>query len=424
MEQAEFTVGYRDLSAEQQQLVRDTLQSLLSSPHFRKSKRYPALLEYVVGNALAGNTSSSKERIVGAEVFGRSADYDTSNDAIVRIAAGEVRKRMESYFQEHPEAPVRIDLPLGNYTAEFHFRSQPDKDAFSTVLKTEEDIPSPVAFSPSDLKSKNGRTPAWLIWVVALVVVLMAVGAGKWIDVQDQSRRDFWQPILHTQQPAVILTGEVPILSVEAPSPDKQAIYIDRKLRDESPIQFGDAMAAARICGIFKNGGRDCKVIPASSATVVDLRNTSVVLVGAFNNALTQRFLASLRFQLESIDSDSIPGTKTPGPKTRAIVDRFHPEANSAWKVGMERPLPESGDYAILGRFHSDINDGMVVVIAGLGPQGTDGAGEFISSPDNMQQILAQAPKDWKGVNFEAVLHIDLVQGNAGHVKVITTYFW
>ena len=120
---------YSDLSFEQQQLVLGTLRSVLDSPYFSKSKRYPALLEFAVRAALEDGSNPVKERTVGVQVFGRPANYDTGNDSVVRIAAGEVRRRTAAYFSEHSEAPVRIDIPVGCYKAEFHFRSGPVPEA-------------------------------------------------------------------------------------------------------------------------------------------------------------------------------------------------------------------------------------------------------------------------------------------------------
>jgi hypothetical protein len=86
-------------SLEQRKLVLNTLQNLLESRHFYRSKRYPALLESAVRMGLEENSEPLKERSVGMEVFGRAPDYDTSTDPVVRIATGEVRKRIALDFR-------------------------------------------------------------------------------------------------------------------------------------------------------------------------------------------------------------------------------------------------------------------------------------------------------------------------------------
>ena len=54
----------------------------------------PGLLRYVVEQTLSGNEENLKERTLGVEVFRRSPDYDTNLDPVVRLSAGEVRKRL------------------------------------------------------------------------------------------------------------------------------------------------------------------------------------------------------------------------------------------------------------------------------------------------------------------------------------------
>src|SRR5579863_8663247 len=81
-------------------LVRGQLQRLLAHPLFANSKRYPALLAYAVEQTLLGNAGELKERSIGIEVFGRAPTYDANADPIVRITAGEVRKRLMQYYYD------------------------------------------------------------------------------------------------------------------------------------------------------------------------------------------------------------------------------------------------------------------------------------------------------------------------------------
>src|SRR5580658_6448887 len=96
------------------------LQEILASPHFSNSKRYPALLRYIVEKTLAGESDLLKERTLGVEVFDRPASYDTNADTVVRYTAGEVRKRLSLYYHELDRKPtIQISLPAGSYIPEF-----------------------------------------------------------------------------------------------------------------------------------------------------------------------------------------------------------------------------------------------------------------------------------------------------------------
>ena len=91
------------------------LQEVLASPHFCNSKRYPALLKYIVEETLAGNSEAAEgERTLGVEVFDRPPAYDTNADTVVRYTAGEVRKRLSLYYHEHRiGGPADPDLAPG-----------------------------------------------------------------------------------------------------------------------------------------------------------------------------------------------------------------------------------------------------------------------------------------------------------------------
>ena len=93
------------------QAVLQQLDRMLRSRHFRNSRRYPAFLAHIVRHRLDGDLDSLKERILGIEVFKRPPDYDTAADPVVRITAGEVRKRIALYYHdEGTEQELRIEL--------------------------------------------------------------------------------------------------------------------------------------------------------------------------------------------------------------------------------------------------------------------------------------------------------------------------
>ncbi len=112
-------IAQSNLNSEQS--VRDQLERGLAHPLFANSKRYPALLAYTVDQTLRGNASELKERSIGIEVFGRSPSYDANADPVVRITAGEVRKRlMQYYYDSAHDGELVIELPIGSYVPVFH----------------------------------------------------------------------------------------------------------------------------------------------------------------------------------------------------------------------------------------------------------------------------------------------------------------
>src|SRR6201996_6780533 len=114
--------------------IREQLERLLAHPLFANSKRYPALLAYTVEQTLKGNAVELKERSIGIEVFGRAPTYDANADPVVRITAGEVRKRLSLYYYDSSHTgELVIELPLGSYVPVFR---QPE-----TIVGPEADAP-------------------------------------------------------------------------------------------------------------------------------------------------------------------------------------------------------------------------------------------------------------------------------------------
>ena len=125
------------LTSEQVDALRSALQSVISSSAFADSKQCKDFLRLVVERALAGDLESLGERTVGAEVFGRPADYETSNDAAVRVRATEVRKRLAQYYREaKQDQPVRIELTPSSYIPEFHWLSETRSEDAHAIAAT------------------------------------------------------------------------------------------------------------------------------------------------------------------------------------------------------------------------------------------------------------------------------------------------
>src|SRR5260370_24958011 len=92
-------VPWKPLTEEDREAVRASLREVLNSSQFSSSKRYPALLEYLVEQTLAGRDDQIKERTVGVEVFGRPADYDTNTDTAVCYSPRKGRKKGTLSYQ-------------------------------------------------------------------------------------------------------------------------------------------------------------------------------------------------------------------------------------------------------------------------------------------------------------------------------------
>lgn len=112
--------GETTLTPEVRAAVERELETICSDPQFRASQRTCAFLRYVTNETLAGRAAEIKERILGKELFGRPISYDTGSDAVVRVRANEVRKRLIVYYESHAsQTGWKIQLPLRTYVPAF-----------------------------------------------------------------------------------------------------------------------------------------------------------------------------------------------------------------------------------------------------------------------------------------------------------------
>src|ERR1700677_4951342 len=108
---AKMVEGEKDLAILQQHL-----KEVIEGTAFRGSHRSGQFLRYVVDQAIAGRFDCLKERVIGIELFGRSPSYDTGEDAIVRVTASDVRKRLLQHYHRYgTPSELRLGLPLGSY---------------------------------------------------------------------------------------------------------------------------------------------------------------------------------------------------------------------------------------------------------------------------------------------------------------------
>ncbi|MGA9671201.1 MAG: hypothetical protein WBQ94_18470, partial [Terracidiphilus sp.] len=198
------------------------LNSILSSPIFHPSKRGQQFLSYVVRHRLEGKQDRLKERTIGVDLFQRPVGYATGDDPVVRVQAGEVRRRLEQYYQANPNSSVvRIELHVGSYTPEFKW-VRTDKQLAPSLPQSEPAPRGTGRRKGDDQKSTQAEVPLptgavraagkhrRLLWVltaggVVTLAGLALIGSNIYRARAHQSvLRKFWAPALSSTEPVLI----------------------------------------------------------------------------------------------------------------------------------------------------------------------------------------------------------------------------
>lgn len=106
-----------------EQAVLEQLERIREDKLFRDTTRMKRFLSYVVHETLKGREALLKGYTIGLEVFDRPDDFDPQADTIVRVQAGQLRRRLDLYYSSTGlNDPVRIVIPKGQYAPVFEMR--------------------------------------------------------------------------------------------------------------------------------------------------------------------------------------------------------------------------------------------------------------------------------------------------------------
>jgi hypothetical protein len=426
------SAGQTSIDGEQVEAVLRELDKILASRFFRSAGRSRQFLQYVVQNKLEGHIELLKERTIGTDVFERPADYSTGDDPVVRVQAGEVRRRLEQYYQSTPGGgPGLIGLPVGSYAPTFRW---PVDEAPSPAA-------APVAFAAETLQVQPSKRPAWS-WTIAGIAVFFIIAAVTGIVRLQRTRHkqsimeQFWSPAFATQQPVLICLAkpviyrpsqelyeryarahpgtfqtEVERYNQPLPlDPAEKITWGEMTAYEEFGVALGDAYAAVSLSNLLGKIGKVGQVRIGSNYSFEDLRNSPAIVVGAFNNRWTMHLTENLHFAfVEKNGGDEIQ-EQIPGGRM--------------WRDPAGDIAGESTEYAIVARLVDSKTGQFTVAVAGIMSSGTQAAAEFVSNPANLEEGLRGAPADWRTKNLEIVLKTAVTDSVAGPPHVVAAYYW
>ena len=186
--------------------MEQALFEILKSAPFRGSRQSQHLLQYIVSQSLEGHSDRLKERVIGAEVFGRAIDYDTNVDPIVRSRAAEVRKRLAQYYvADGKDSRIRIEFSPGSYHATFSdvSKSRFDQAASAqsvTHLQTQaaettesESLPDNSQIATAKRVHLRSR-----LLILGIAVIIVMGGVTEYERRPANPVRLFWSAILET----------------------------------------------------------------------------------------------------------------------------------------------------------------------------------------------------------------------------------
>ncbi|MCW5963701.1 MAG: hypothetical protein KIT83_06670, partial [Bryobacterales bacterium] len=165
------------------QRVRVHLSEILRSPSFVNAPQLRSFLEFLVEGVLEGRDDELKEANLGRDVFRRGSGYDPRSDAIVRVQASILRKRLTSYYEEEGKAsPIRIVLPKGCYVPQVECPAT-ESSSENAELSADrlDNVASPDAIVASSAAALSQPTRRGLIGTALSFAAGLAVASGGYM---------------------------------------------------------------------------------------------------------------------------------------------------------------------------------------------------------------------------------------------------
>lgn len=413
------------------------LERILASSWFVNSKRHTRFLRFIVEKAIAGETQDIKERLIGIEVFDRCPNYDLANDAIVRVGAGEIRKRLAQYYlHEGRSNEIVIEVPPGAYVPIFS-RPQHAATAPNIAVENRVDLTTSLGTGLSSNAASQSR-PQTLLQNCELrnsqiqepprsrsrqhlisLGIGMAFALAITVTVFILSLRaekdciGLWKPFLIHDQPVLICVGDL-----ESPTPLGTVPSTGKSLTDliitSHHVGPSNLHAIGRVMSVLDTTGKPVKTGMADDIDLTVLQSQPDILMGAFDNRWTQSILSNSRFRFRH----------DPASGQDSIIDSGNPQ-QPAWTLNPHDPSAMiHRDFALVARINSPLTGQPALIMAGLGPYGTTAASVFATDPMYFRQFTSKAPRGWKQKNIEIVLSTEVVNGDSSPPHMILFYVW
>src|SRR5262245_50974714 len=194
--------------------IRRTLDRILSSRHFSQAPKKRKFVQLICDYHLAGRAKEINEHLIGLEVYERNDRYNPAEDPVVRVAAHDVRKRLEQYYlHEGRDDEIHLEIPIGSYEPVFKVVSSipAETETYSAI----HDRSSP----PKQTHSEGRRDwQAWAIGggLVAVAIIFLAINAWwrtpvSGLTAEQEIYNSVWGPFFTSEDPTIQVLSNPPV---------------------------------------------------------------------------------------------------------------------------------------------------------------------------------------------------------------------
>lgn len=402
-------------AALRQEAQRIQLSGVLGEARLRR------LFDYLVGTSIEGR--SPKEIAIAIDVFGKSADFDVAQDALVRVYIHKLRKALEDFYAGGAAtAAGTLHIPRGEYRLRMADRT-PEQLTPAPQMQT------PALPSTAEPKPQTPARNRLALVLSAAAVLLVAVGLA-WFkmphsELERVRANPIWSAVLNDDRPIMIVMGDYYLIgevgdpmggvrrlvreySVNSKSdldsyvqehPELADRYMDVGIR-YLPIAAASALRDVMV--VLAPENRRISVSKISDLEPASLKSADIVYIGYLSGMGMFQDLAFTGSRFEVGDSyDEIIDKTT---KHSYVSDVGGQIMGPPQPTGKERPYH---DYGIFTKFRGP-GGNTILVISGTRDEGVSQTAEAVTSAQKLveltQQTNAQLP-------LEALIDVSAFDG-------------
>ena len=438
-------------TSEGQTLLKRYLTEITEGPAFKGSTRSAQFLEYIIWQSAAGKMADLKERTIGVKLFGRTPAYDTGEDAIVRVTASDVRKRLVQHYSGIGSASeFRIRLPSGGYVPELIRIPKVGTDYFAHEVLPAENLVEIPDLRPALLPAPEyGASFGWKYWILP-VLGIIALTAGIVLSIMSHTVRAMtagkrvkastsapWATLFDGSRRMLIVASDPNIEEIQRISHSSLSLsdyanqsYLPPGTNNLSPFQISfmkeilrgnkisafDGSIIANLASLMTPGQSRLLVKAARNIRVKDLQTEdNLVFLGSpRSNPWTSMFDPVLDFQF-AFDAQT----------QREFIRNVHPgKGESNEYIPTAGGFDTGESYAIISVFHNPGYGGLVLILAGASGEGTEAAGNLVADPAGWAAILQSChlKQDASRQSLQILLHLGTMAGSPNTVNTVACH--
>jgi hypothetical protein len=394
----------------------EALERLLQSRVLHGSESLKSFLRFVVLKTIEHQDGHLKEYTIATEVFGRSLDYDTRNDSVVRVQAGRLRTKLHEYYAtEGKEDPILIDLPKGQYTPVFSY-AEPANGSLTPQAAV---APTQASALEESVRAEPAAVDArwWKAGVAILAALSILLGgllfsyearrgeagpAGVDLSADVKSALPVWGGLLNSREPVLVTfsntlfdgtaeTGMKLLKPLDSPGTTFTSSAATRPAQASAVTDhytgIGEVMGVYWLADLFSKARQPFRVKRSLLMTWDDLKAENIVVLGSpAENILLRDLPQKQEFVFRLLRDDNQKptfGIENTKPKGGEQVNYF------AKQEGPSRSQI-SEDYAVISLLRGLDAEHRLLILAGITTFGTQAAAEYVTRPEYIRELVSR----------------------------------